>query len=83
MTTLSQQEKGVRSLIPSRDQLLTQSDLAEFKDEILDEFKRIIKECIGVPGKKWLKSCEVKKLLGNCSIFDWILPEIMCPLLLL
>lgn len=64
MTTISQQGKGVLSLIPTRDQLLTQGDLAEFKDEMLDEFKRIIKECIGEPGKKWLKSCEVKKLLG-------------------
>jgi hypothetical protein len=51
--------------VPTRDQILTQSDLLEFKEDILQEFKRIIKECIsGAPGKKWLKSAEVKKLLG-------------------
>ncbi|HXH99319.1 MAG TPA: helix-turn-helix domain-containing protein [Sphingobacteriaceae bacterium] len=64
MTAVSQQGKGVRSLIPTKDQLLTQGDLAAFKDEMLNEFKRIIKESIGQPGKKWLKSTEVKKLLG-------------------
>lgn len=64
MTAVSQQGKGVRSLIPTKDQLLTQGDLANFKDEMLNEFKRIIKESIGQPGKKWLKSSEVKKLLG-------------------
>ena len=64
MTAVSQQGKGVRSLIPTKDQLLTQGDLEIFKDEMLNEFKRIIKECIGQPGKKWLKSSEVKKLLG-------------------
>lgn len=51
--------------IPTRDQILTQSDLLEFKEDMLQEFKRIIKECVnGQPGKKWLKSAEVKKLLG-------------------
>lgn len=35
MTTISQQGKGVRSLIPTKDQLLTQDDLANFKDEML------------------------------------------------
>jgi len=64
MTTLAQKEKGVRSLIPNRDQLLTQADLITFQEEMLNEFKRIIRECIGQPGKKWLKSTEVKKLLG-------------------
>jgi len=64
MTTISQQGKGVRSLIPTKDQLLTQDDLANFKDEMLNEIKRIVKESNGQPGKKWLKSSEVKILLG-------------------
>ena len=64
MTAISQQGKGVRSLIPTKDQLLTLADLETFRDEMLNEFKRIIKECIGQPGKKWLKSSEVKKLLS-------------------
>lgn len=64
MTAISQQGKGIKTLVPTRDQLLTQGDLADFKDEMLNEFKHMLKECIGEPGKKWLKSCEVKKLLG-------------------
>jgi hypothetical protein len=52
-------------IIPNRDQILTQGDLIEFKEDILTEFKRIIRETFsGQPGKKWLKSNEVKKLLG-------------------
>lgn len=50
--------------MPTKDQLLTLGDLESFKDEILIEIKRIIKESNGQPGKKWLKSCEVKSLLG-------------------
>ena len=65
MTLISQQQKkGVRSLLPTKDQLLTIGDLENFKDEMLNEIKQIIKESKGQPGKKWLKSTEVKKLLG-------------------
>ncbi|MFB5946374.1 helix-turn-helix domain-containing protein [Albibacterium profundi] len=64
MTLVSQQKKGVRSLLPTKDQLLTIGDLENFKDEMLNEIKQIIKESKGQPGKKWLKSTEVKKLLG-------------------
>lgn len=71
MTAISQQNKRVRSLIPTKDQLLTLGDLEDFKDEMLNELKRIIKECIGQPGKKWLKSSEVKKLPGISHGFDF------------
>lgn len=64
MTAITQQGKGVRSLIPTKDQLLTLGDLENFKDEMLNEISRIVKESQGTPGKKWLKSCEVKSLLG-------------------
>jgi hypothetical protein len=61
----TQQRAKVPGMVPTRDQILTQSDLLEFKEDMLQEFKRIIKECVsGQPGKKWLKSGEVKKLLG-------------------
>lgn len=51
--------------VPTRDQILTQDDLLQFKEDLLQDFKRMIKECLGgQPGKKWLKSAEVKKLLG-------------------
>ncbi|MEO3408454.1 DNA-binding protein [Mucilaginibacter sp. CAU 1740] len=44
-------------------ELITKGDLQEFKSDLLNEIKRIIQ-----PGqastKKWLKSVEVRKLLG-------------------
>ncbi|MDN3584266.1 helix-turn-helix domain-containing protein [Mucilaginibacter flavus] len=44
-------------------ELITKGDLLEFKSDLLNEIKRIIH-----PGqastKKWLKSAEVRKLLG-------------------
>ena len=59
------QRTKTTSTVPTRDQIVTQSDLLELKEDMLQELKRIIKECVsGQPGKKWLKSAEVKKLLG-------------------
>jgi hypothetical protein len=44
--------------------LMTKQDLQEFKEELLSEMKRMIE---GQPKiKKWLKSHEVKNILG-CS----------------
>jgi len=61
----TQQRTKTSGMVPTRDQILTQSDLLKFKEDMLQEFKRIIRECVsGQPGKKWLKSAEVKKLLG-------------------
>ena len=45
-------------------EILTTDDLREFKIELLTEFKKMLKEQNGQPAKKWLKSYEVKKLLG-------------------
>ncbi|BAX82384.1 helix-turn-helix domain-containing protein [Labilibaculum antarcticum] len=45
-------------------EILTTDDLREFKIELLDEFKTILKEHHGQPAKKWLKSYEVRELLG-------------------
>lgn len=50
--------------IPHRDQLLTVGDLEDFKEAILLEFKSLLKQHGGEPGKKWIKSAEVKKLLN-------------------
>jgi hypothetical protein len=44
-------------------ELVTTDDLREFKTEILTEIKKLFKEH-GQPAKKWLKSGEVRKLLG-------------------
>ncbi|MEO8947086.1 MAG: helix-turn-helix domain-containing protein [Mucilaginibacter sp.] len=64
METTFQRTKTTNT-VPTRDQIVTQGDLLELKEDMLQELKRIIKECVsGQPGKKWLKSAEVKKLLG-------------------
>jgi len=48
----------------SRDQLLTAGDLFDFKLQLLFEIKTLLKEQSGQPNKQWLKSREVRKLLG-------------------
>ena len=48
----------------SRDQLLTAGDLFDFKLQLLFEIKTLLKEQNGQPVKQWLKSREVRKLLG-------------------
>lgn len=46
-----------------REQIITTDDLREFKMELLEEFKKLLKELAGHASKKWLKSPEVRKLL--------------------
>lgn len=48
----------------SRDQLLTAGDLFDFKLQLLFEIKTLLKEQNGQNAKKWLKSRDVRKLLG-------------------
>jgi hypothetical protein len=47
-----------------RDQLVTVDDLEQFKTELLESFKTLLKGNGITPAKKWLKSHEVRKLLG-------------------
>jgi len=47
-----------------RDQLVTMGDLLEFKNDLLISIKTILQSNPTQPAKKWLKSYEVKKLLG-------------------
>jgi hypothetical protein len=51
-------------LIIMAAEIITSDDLREFKIELLDEFRKIIKENGNQPVKKWLKSPEVRKLLN-------------------
>ncbi len=44
--------------------IITTEDLREFKLELLDELKQLINQQLGQPAKKWLKSPEVRELLG-------------------
>ncbi|MGF7080347.1 helix-turn-helix domain-containing protein [Mucilaginibacter sp. UYCu711] len=65
MDKTTQERAKMPGTVPNRNQILTIGDLVEFKEDMVQELKRIIKECTtGQPGKKWLKSAEVKKLLG-------------------
>lgn len=47
-----------------REQLITLGDLEIFKKEILQEIKNLLGSNENSIQKKWLKSSEVKKLLG-------------------
>lgn len=45
-------------------EILTTDDLREFKLELFSELKKLLKENQGLSSKKWLRSGEVRKLLG-------------------
>ena len=45
-------------------EIVTIEDLQNMKGELIEEFKKLLKEHSGQPVKKWLKSWEVRKLLG-------------------
>jgi len=45
-----------------QNQLVTVADLEEFKTAILDSIRQIVKQSTGP--KKWLKSSEVRKMIG-------------------
>lgn len=45
-------------------EIVTTDDLREFKIEILQEIKKLFQEHRDQPTKKWLKSYEVRELLG-------------------
>ena len=47
-----------------KNQLITLEDLADFKEELLRDLKLIVKNVNGKPSKQWLKSHEVRKILG-------------------
>ncbi|WP_194766512.1 helix-turn-helix domain-containing protein [Tamlana sp. I1] len=44
--------------------IITTEDLREFKLELLEDIKLLLDNSTGQPAKKWLKSPEVRTLLG-------------------
>lgn len=44
--------------------LVTTEEMETFKTQLLDEMKKRLREASGNPGKRWLKSFEVRKQLG-------------------
>jgi hypothetical protein len=45
-------------------EIVTTDDLREFKSELIKEIRQLLAVHHGQPSKKWLKSYEVRKLLG-------------------
>ncbi|MFA5535217.1 MAG: helix-turn-helix domain-containing protein [Mariniphaga sp.] len=45
-------------------EIVTTDDLRELKIDLLNEFRKMLKEHHGQPAKKWLKSYEVRELLN-------------------
>ena len=45
-------------------EIMTKDDLRKFKIELFQELKVLLKAHYGQPMKKWLKSYEVRELLG-------------------
>lgn len=44
-------------------QLITADDLQEFKKQLVEELLTALKPQVSLPGKKWMKSHEVRRLL--------------------
>jgi len=47
----------------NRDQLITVQDLLDFKQQLIVDIKKLLKEQSGQPGHQWLKAFEIKKML--------------------
>ncbi len=47
----------------NRDQLITVQDLLDFKEQLIVDIKKLLKEQSGHPGHQWLKAFEIKKML--------------------
>ena len=45
-------------------EIITTDDLREFRMQLLEDFKKLLKEHNGEPRKKWLKSYEVMTMLN-------------------
>ncbi len=48
----------------TKDQLVTIEDLEQFKSELTETITKLLKTGSSTPSKPWLKSNEVRKLLG-------------------
>lgn len=63
MTSVKEMNSDQRKRNFYRDQLLTVQDLMEFKEQLILDIKKLLKESSGQPSHRWLKAFEVKKLL--------------------
>jgi len=63
MTSLKEMNADQRKPPLYKDQLLTVQDLIEFKEQLILDIKKLLKENAGQPSHKWLKAFEVMELL--------------------
>lgn len=47
-----------------REQLLTVGDLIDFKEQLTKEIAKLLQQKVAEPTKRWLKSNEVRNILG-------------------
>ena len=47
-----------------REQLITVEDLEMFRNQLLEDIKKLLRDVTGQVSKKWIKSSEVRKMLG-------------------
>lgn len=55
---------AIKENFTASQQVVTLQDLIDFKNEIILEVKKSIKQHAGQPTKKWLKTQEVRKILS-------------------
>lgn len=48
----------------NRDELITRGDLQDFQLSLLSEIKNLLQSNGSTPSKQWLRSAEVRKMLG-------------------
>jgi hypothetical protein len=48
----------------NRDELITRGDLQDFQTSLLSEIKSLLKASGSTSSKQWLRSAEVRKMLG-------------------
>ena len=60
---VKEEKKSERDTAVYASQLVTQADLEKFKDQMLDELRKMLKSGSPAQTKQWLKSREVRKLL--------------------
>lgn len=64
MSNANSKDNSVGRSVTSRDQLLTIGDLELFKTDLLIEIRNVLKESKGQITKQWLRSSEVRRMLG-------------------
>ncbi len=63
MDTMNGKNSGRQKSV-YREQLVTIDDLETFRDDLLNKIKELMSGLSGMPAKKWMKSLEVRRLLG-------------------